>query len=130
MGDYFLLKKFERATEKFYTRVVEENDVALTEENKKLFEAAGDMQAMSEEMISCFVEEKQEYEAEYARYLSNKQNGYYDKGFGIIEGWWFEKIYFAIHFRRYEEYFRIIEESKAKLDRAIIRLRFKWATEM
>ena len=130
MGDYFLLKKFERATKRFYARVVEENDVAITEENKNMLEAAEDMQAMSETMRKALLEEKQEYEAEYENYLSNRENGYYDKGFGKIEGWWFEKIYFAIHFRRYEEYFRIIEENQKKLERALIRLRFKFATQM
>ena len=130
MGDYFLLKKFERTTKRFYARVVEENDVAITEENKNLLEAAEDMQVMSETMRKALLEEKQEYEAEYENYLFNRENGYYDKGFGKIEGWWFEKIYFAIHFRRYEEYFRIIEENQKKLERALIRLRFKFATQM
>lgn len=130
MGDYFLLKKFEWAAYRFCTIVAERNIVAVTDENKHLLECAIDMQKSVEEMKVIFADERRVYEDRFSAYQFNLKNGYYDKGFGRIEGWFFKNIYFKIHFRRYEEYFKIISRSEKKLNQAVIRLRYVIVTGM
>lgn len=130
MGYYFLLKRLEFSTERLYTMVVEENEIAVTDDNKKRIEAANDMQKMIEEMKTVFSEEKAGYEESMKAYEFNRENGYYDKGFGIIEGWFLEKIYLGINFRRYEEYFKILERVEKKLNHTIIKIRFVMATKL
>ena len=130
MGDYFLLKKFEWTTHRFYTRVVVMNNVAVTDENKHLLECAIDIQKLAEEMKEVFTDERKVYEDSLAAYQFNLENGYYDKGFGRIEGWFFKNIYFKIHFKRYEEYFKIISKTEKKLNQVVIRLRYAIVTGM
>ena len=124
MGYYFLLKKLERSTEKFYTMVVEENLVEIVEENRKRLGAADEIRKTMEEMKEVFTEERAGYDESLKAYEENKANGYYDKGFGIIEGWFLRKIYIGINFLRYDEYFRILKRVERKLNQTIIKLRF------
>ena len=124
MGYYFLLKKLEYLTEKFYTMVIEKNQVEVEEENRKMLDAADEVRETMEEMKEVFNEERAGYEESLKAYEENKANGYYDKGFGIIEGWFLRKIYIGINLLRYDEYFKILERVERKLNQTTIKLRF------
>lgn len=128
MGFYFLLKKLEFSTECFHNRVVE-GGAECTDAEKDMLMAADEISKTIGEMREVFSIDQARYQDGLRAYESNKVNGYYDKGFGIIEGWFMRHVYLAINLRRYEEYFNILKRVEFKLNQGMTMLRFRLVTQ-
>ena len=127
MGYYFILKKLELSVDLFYDKIVE-GKAEVDETSKNMLLSAQEIKQTMGEMRDVFSEEQDVYLKSLEAYEFNKKNGFYDKGFGIIEGWFMRKIYLAINLRRYEEYFDILLRVERKLDQGMRMLNFRLAT--
>ena len=127
MGYYFILKKLELSVDLFYDKIVE-GKAEVDETSKNMLMSAQEIKQTMGEMRDVFSEEQDGYLKSLEAYESNKRNGFYSKGFGIIEGWFMRKIYLAINLRRYEEYFDILLRVERKLDQGMCMLNFRLAT--
>lgn len=127
MGYYFILKKLELSVDLFYDKIVE-GKAEVDENSKNMLMSAQEIKQTMGEMRDVFSEEQDGYLKSLEAYEFNKRNGFYSKGFGIIEGWFMRKIYLAINLRRYEEYFDILLRVERKLDQGMRMLNFRLAT--
>lgn len=127
MGYYFILKRLELSVDLFYDKIVE-GKAEVDETSKNMLMSAQEIKQTMGEMRDVFSEEQDRYLKSLEAYESNKRNGFYGKGFGIIEGWFMRKIYLAINLRRYEEYFDILLRVERKLDQGMRMLNFRLAT--
>lgn len=122
MFAYFLLKKLERTTNAMYDVVVgsELNSVS-PDVTKQRLEASYDIKKTIKEMRDVFSEEQDEVRESETAYNYNLENGYYDKWFGKIERWFWAK-YIKIQFKRYREYFRILNLVEPRLNWILVKL--------
>lgn len=127
MGYYFILRRLELSVDLFFDKIVE-GKAEIDENSKNMLMSAQEIKQTMGEMRDVFSEEQDVYLKSLEAYEFNKKNGFYDKGFGIIEGWFMRNIYLAIHLRRYEEYFDILHRVERKLDQGMRMLNFRLAT--
>ena len=127
MGYYFILRRLELSVDLFFDKIVE-GKAEIDENSKNMLMSAQEIKQTMGEMRDVFSEEQDVYLKSLEAYEFNKKNGFYDKGVGIIEGWFMRNIYLAIHLRRYEEYFDILLRVERKLDQGMRMLNFRLAT--
>lgn len=127
MGYYFMLRKLEWSVEVFFDKIVE-GKAEVDYNSKNMLMSADEIKQVMKEMRDVFTEQQEQYRRSLEAYESNKEAGFYSKGFGIIEGWFLRNIYIAINLRRYKEYFDILNRVEKKLDQGMRMLNFRLAT--